>query len=316
MTPKRLTAYLMLLAVAAIWGFAVPVIKVTLQDFPPVLFLTYRFLVTSFILIPLFFILEKPKPFKSPKELSLVLISGLLGSSINLGLLFWGLNNTTALSASLLSSLAPLMVVITAVFALHEHVTKQEKIGITLAFGGTAAFIASSSIVATNAQTTLFGDLIILIANLALVAYVLITKRLLKDNFSAFYLTTSMFLTGFLTMLPLAIIFHGSPSNLINYTLNQNLLSHAGVWYMAVFSGALAYFLYQEGQKRIEAGEAIIFHYLVPFFTAPLSFIWLKEAVNLPMVISMIVIACGVSIAEFRKKAHPKREVLLRKIVN
>lgn len=307
MTPKRLTAYLMLLAVAAIWGFAVPVIKVTLQDFPPVLFLTYRFLITSLILVPLFFLFEKPKPFKSAKELSLVLISGLLGSSINLGLLFWGLDNTTSLSASLLSSLVPLMVVITAVFVLHEHVTRQEKIGITLAFGGMVTFIASSSIVATNTGRTLFGNLIILIANLALVAYVLITKRLLKNNFSAFYLTTSMFLIGLFTMLPLAIIFHGPLPNLISYTLNQNLFSHAGVWYMAVFSGALAYFLYQEGQKRIEAGEAIIFHYLVPFFTAPVAFIALKEAINLPMVISMIVIGCGVFIAEFRKRTHPKK---------
>lgn len=306
MTSNRTAAYLMLLAVAAIWGFAVPIIKVTLQDFPPVLFLTYRFLLTCLILIPLFFLLEKPKPLKSAKELSLVLLSGLLGSSINLGLLFWGLENTTSLSASLLSSLAPLMVVITAVFVLHEHVTKQEKIGITFALLGTIAFIASSSIIATDTQRTLFGDLIILIANLALVAYVLITKRLLQNNFSAFYLTTSMFLIGFITMLPLAIIFHGPPSHLINYTLNQNLLSHAGVWYMAIFSGGLAYFLYQQAQKKIEAGEAIIFHYLVPFFTAPLALIWLKEAINQPMVISMIVIGCGVFIAQFRKRARPK----------
>ncbi len=306
MTSKRTAAYLMLLAVAAIWGFAVPIIKITLEDFPPVLFLTYRFLITSLILVPLFFILEKPKPLKSIKELSLVLISGLLGSSINLGLLFWGLDNTTSLSASLLSSLAPLMVIITAVFVLHEHVSKQEKIGITFAFLGTIAFIASSSISSADTQRTLFGNIIILTANLALVAYILITKRLLKDNFSAFYLTTSMFLIGSITMLPLAIIFYGPLPNLISYTLNQNLLSHAGVWYMAIFSGALAYFLYQQGQKRIEAAEAIIFHYLVPFFTAPLAFIALKEAINLPMVISMIIIGCGVFIAEFRKRAHQK----------
>ncbi len=296
----------MLLAVAAIWGSAVPVIKVTLGNFPPVLFLTYRFLITSLILLPLFFILERPKKFKSIKELSLIFISGLLGSSINLGLLFWGLDNTTSLSASLLSSLSPLMVVIAAVFLLHEHVTKQEKIGVTLAFLGTIAFIASSSIVAQDTQRTLFGNLIILIANSALVVYVLITKSLLKESFSAFYLTASMFLIGLFTMLPLAIIFHGPPSNLISYTLNQSLFSHAGVWYMAIFSGALAYFLYQEGQKRIEAGEAIIFHYLVPFFTAPLAFIWLKEAINIPMIVSMIVIGCGVFIAEFRKRRHPK----------
>lgn len=306
MTSPRLTAYIMLLATAAIWGFAVPIIKVTLSDFPPVLFLTYRFLITSIILIPLFFFLEKPAVTKSPKELSLVIISGLLGSSVNLGLLFWGLNNTTSLSASLLSSLSPLMVVITAAIVLKERVLKLEKIGITLAFLGTVAFVISSSVIANGADRKIFGDLLILTANLALVAYVLLTKNLLKENFSAFYLTTSMFLIGFFTMLPLAIILHGSVPNLINYTINQKLLSHAGVWYMAIFSGALAYFLYQQGQKRIEAGEAIIFHYLVPFFTAPLSFIWLKEPISLPMVISMITIAIGVFIAEFRKRRQSK----------
>lgn len=301
MTPSRITAYIFLTAVAAIWGFAVPIIKVTLESFPPITFLAYRFFITSIILLPILFVVERPKLKIPKKETLMIIASGLLGSSINLGLLFWGLDNTTSLSASLLSSIVPLMTVIVAAFFLHEHVIKHEKIGMSLAFLATLTFIAVSSLTVADTTRTLFGDSLILISNFALVAYIIITKKLLKLGYSPFFLTSTMFAIGAVSMLPIALLEQGSITSLVNYIRLQNLGAQAGVWYMAIFSGAIAYYLYQQGQKRIEAGEAVIFNYLVPFFTAPLAFFWLKEAVNLPMIISIVIIGIGVFIAEYRK---------------
>jgi drug/metabolite transporter (DMT)-like permease len=82
----------------------------------------------------------------------------------------------------------------------------------------------------------------------------------------------------------------------------MKLQYHAGVWYMAILSGTLAYFLYVRGQKSIEVSEAALFNYLQPIFSIPLAVFWLQESLTPTFVIGAIIIACGVIIAEYKKK--------------
>ena len=87
MNPARLRAYLMLLVVAVIWGIASPVIKYTLGGFDPLTFLTYRFGISSIISIVIFLIIGFKLP-NNLKDTTLLIIYGLLASSISLALLF------------------------------------------------------------------------------------------------------------------------------------------------------------------------------------------------------------------------------------
>jgi drug/metabolite transporter (DMT)-like permease len=313
MSYSRITAYTLLVITAAIWGFAVPIFKVTFESFSPITFLFYRFLLTIVILLPILFIKEKPKlKIRFTKLTGLVILSGVLGS-VNIGLLVWGLDNTTSISASLLSSLAPLITVVSAALLLREHVTKYEKIGLIFAFVGTIVFVISSSLLTAETSRSLFAEIIILVANVALVAYVIITKRLLDEGYSALFLTTTMFILGFFLVLPLAFIEHQSLPKLSEAIFLPNIGAHLGIIYAAVFSGGIAYYLYQQGQKRIEASEAVVFNYLSPFFAVPLSLLWLKEQVNLPMFISILVIAIGVFIAEYKRSTRAKINRLSKK---
>ena len=111
-----------------------------------------------------------------------------------------------------------------------------------------------------------------------------------------------MFLLGFITLLPLALIQSGGVSSLINQLTNTPIKPHLGVWYMAILSGAVAYFLYQKAQKTIEASEATLFSYLSPLFAAPLAVFWLGETITPAFLIGGVIIAMGVFIAELKKK--------------
>jgi drug/metabolite transporter (DMT)-like permease len=73
---------------------------------------------------------------------------------------------------------------------------------------------------------------------------------------------------------------------------------------MAVFSGALAYFLYTKAQKTIEISEANLFTYLSPFFAAPLAFFWLHESVTPFLIVGSAVTASGILIAELKPHHH------------
>jgi drug/metabolite transporter (DMT)-like permease len=74
-----------------------------------------------------------------------------------------------------------------------------------------------------------------------------------------------------------------------------------GVFYMAVFSGLIAYTLYNYGLSKIEATEASVFYYLQPVFGIPLGVFLLSERITLVFVISALLISIGVYFVEKRK---------------
>jgi len=301
---ERIKSYTLLLIVAAIWGIAGPVIKYTLPDFPPMIFLTYRFLISTILMLPIVWAL-KPKFPKTPREIVMLTIAGLLGSSINLGLLFFGYDKSNVLDAAILGNTSPIFVILGGVLLLKEKVTKKEILGIIITFIGTVLIVIEPLFNGGYAKgSSLIGNLLIILANIAWVFYVVISKKELRHKIDILLMTAYMFSLGFLTTLPFALLQTKGVLNLLLIVSTAPLKAHLGVWYMAVLSGSLAYFLYQEGQKKIEASEATLFAYLSPLFAAPLAVFWLKEKLTVPFIIGTVVIVIGVFIAEYRKSRY------------
>lgn len=304
MSKNRITAYLMLFAVAAIWGAALPVIKFTLRDFPPLLFLTYRFFISCLILLPIFAIFDDRIPKFRSREMLMSVLAGFTGTTLNLGLLFLGIAKTTSIAAILIAATSPVFVVLAGHFFLKEKVSRQEMLGLVTAFLGAILITLGPSFEHDGQSVT--GNALVFASIFAWVIYVIITKKELGSKISPLFLTTTSFLVGFITLLPVAILKYGSLAGIVSTIADAPREAHLGVLYMAVISGALAYWLYQEGQKRIEAGEATIFGYLQPIFTAPLAFLWLGEKVTPLFVVGAGVIILGVTLAEWKRRRQKK----------
>src|SRR5258706_1984532 len=302
MNPARLRAYIQLLIVVVIWGIAPAVIKFGLNELPPFLFLTYRFLITSVVLLP-FYLVSKNKGLTLTK-LPLIILVSFLGTTLNLGLLFYGTNLTTSLDSSLITATAPIFVALIGVWFLKEHVTKREKIGIAITIAGTLLIAVQAFFEKGTAGTSnILGNLIIFASNFAFVAYLLFSKETLRKGVSPMTITFMMFLVGFLTTVPLALT-EVKITEIVPKLMTISFSAQLSVIFMALGSGALAYFLYQKAQKTIEASEAAIFTYLTPIVTAPLGVIWLHEQLTPIYVIGSVIIAVGVFLAEIKKKRH------------
>ncbi|MDP1710531.1 MAG: DMT family transporter [candidate division WWE3 bacterium] len=298
MSKPRLLAYLALLATAVIWGAAGPVIKFTLGGVSALNFLTYRFALSALIALALapFGGLKLPK---AKKPLALAILYGFLTSTVALGLLFLGLERTTVLDMTLLAVVGPLLIVGAGEVIFHERVTKREKLGIMIALSGTALTILEPIIRNGAALEQLAGNFLIVLYLIVSTASAVLVKDLMKMGVSALSLTNFSFIVGFFTILPLTI-FGGDLPHLISTITNLTLPYHAGVIFMSLLSGTLAYTLWARAQKTIEIGEAAIFSYLYPVFSAPLAVWWLKEKVTLPFVVGAVIIATGVLIAEYK----------------
>ncbi len=302
MNPARLRAYFELIIAVAIWGVAASVIKFGLTDLPPFVFLSYRYLITTLILLP-FFLATKEKHITFKNIGFLVLIS-FLGSTFNHGLLFYGTKFSTSLDSSLITATAPILVILAGFLFLKEHITHKEKIGIAVTLLGTLVIMLQSFFESgPHSSLSIFGNTLLFICNIAFAAYLILSKEIIREKVSPFTLTFMTFLVGFITTLPLTI-FEMKPANLLSTIVHLNLGTQLSVFYMAILSGALAYFLYQGAQKTIEASEASVFQYLQPVATAPVAVLWLGEKITIPMVVGSILVIIGVFLAEWKKKRY------------
>ena len=303
----RSRAYIDLLITSAVWGIAGPVIRYTVGYLPPAVFLTYRFAISAAVGLVLLSRDRLHLPKSLPDSLRIIVYC-LLSSTVSLGLLFLGYQKTSALTASVIDAIFPIMVSTVGVAFLHEHVTRREKLGLTVALGGTLLVIVEPLLTKQSIPTsTLEGNLLILASLVVGVVLSLMAKLIFRNtSVSPSSVTHLSFIIGFLTMLPLTFLLY-SPADLITSVSAAPAGAHLGVLYMALLSGTLAYTLWHRAQKTIEIGEVSIFTYTYPLFAAPLAILWLKEPVTPVFIISAAVITSGVLLAEVKKATFKRK---------
>lgn len=231
-------------------------------------------------------------------DMMLLIIYGVLASSVSLALLFFGLENTTVLDSSLITLSDPLLISIAGVYFLKERISKREKIGIGIAVLGTSLTVIEPLIQNGNGVLRLSGNLMIITYAIVVAGTAVLAKVLLRRGIEASTMTAFSFILGFITLLPFASLTNLYSLSSIHYSY------HIGVFYMAVISGSLGFYLSNKAQKSIEIGEQAIFGYMYPIFAAPLAVLWLGEKITPVFIIGAIIIAMGVAIAEIKKKRY------------
>ncbi len=305
MNPARLHAYIYLVITSFIWGIAAIVIKLTLKGIEPLAFLTYRFALSA-IIGSLFLLGNRSsviKLFKDKKILLTAIIYSLLATTIALGFLFIGLGKTTVLNLSLVDLTGPIMVAIFGVIFLKEHFTKQEKLGSIIAVTGALITLIGPSLLQDKFGSTLLGNLLIFLYVLTDATSSIFLKKLLRLEFSAFFLVNFSFIVAFIAIFPIAL-FKYSPVGLVHVVTTLPLPYHLGVWFMALASGTLGFYLRARAQKTIEIGEAGLFGYLISVFSAPLAILILNEKLTINLIVGAIIIIIGILIAETKKRLY------------
>lgn len=285
---NRNLAYLILLINSALWGFSAPIIKYSFGFVSPSLFLFYRFLIAAILFLPIFLIYKSRSSHKVDHFRAIFL--ALLGTPLVLLPLFYGLNMTSSIEASILESSSPILTILMCLFFLREKVCPKEWRGLALAVIGTLVIVLEPFITGHNhIQLSVEGNLLIILSNVIWTVFILLSKKIKVDPvYLCFY--------SFLVSIP--FFYFLSVSQGSSLALNPQALP--GILYMAVGGSIIGFWTYLEGQKRIEASEAAVFTYLKPAFAIPLSILWLKETFSPVAIVATILIVIGVYISEKR----------------
>lgn len=254
-----------------LWGTGFYFGKIALTEMPVANMVLFRFAFASIGLLP---IILWDRPHFTGSEWVWVLAASVLGVPVQYLLQFKGLSLTTVSHASLMVGTLPMLLAIAAVLFGGERLHFGGWIALAGSTSGAALIAISSNKSSGVGQASAHGDLLVVLSMFAAVAWILISKRLMRVH-SPVIVTAMVFWLGTVLLALLVIATSGLPA--LNYS--------ARAWIAVAEQGVLATtcttVLWNWGLKQVPASQAGIFVNLEPLVGAILGISLLHESLGL-----------------------------------
>jgi drug/metabolite transporter (DMT)-like permease len=169
------------LAMMAVWGCNFAVTKYILEQMGVGAFLFLRFLVMLALGAALLLIVYRrhlAQALPRREDLARFAAAGVLGHTLHVGVVMWGMNLSTAFSSSLVLTSSPLFTLLILAAMGVERLHARQVAGTLVAFAGIALFL-SDKFTRGLAQAG-FGDLALLAASAMFSLYTIISKPLVE----------------------------------------------------------------------------------------------------------------------------------------
>ena len=276
---------LIALSVPILLGFGFVIAKPAMQYFPPYLLMGLRFTIPALILVWWFPI---------PKGLFLDLFKvSFIGSTLQYGLTYTGLNIIDASSAVLLIQLEVPFGIIIAFFLLKEIPSIKNIIGLGIAFIG--VFILTG---APNLEGKFIGVLLTLSGAFTWSLGAVMAKPISK-KIGAFALMTWLCVFSGPILILVSVIFNGNP---MQYILSANFYSWLTVIYLGLFMQPAAYGAWYYVLSRYPVNKVMPVLLLLPMVGLITAIFLLGEEPPKQVFLGGTIIVFGVAMILFGKK--------------
>ena len=288
----RFAAWMVLLATLALWSGNWIVGRAVREDVAPGFATVCRQLIVLAILLPFTFASLKRK-FRGLTRADWRILAGLgfAGGGIHLGLQWLGLHYTTATSAVLYLSTAPIFVLLMAAAVLTERIGLAQWTGVAISFAGVAAIAAQGDPARLATLSFNRGDLMAL-ASMAMWGAYTVLLRLRRDALEVPELIVVVCGFGFLFMLPWLALEAGP--------FRLSAPAAAAIAYSAVASMLLAYAGWSYAVSRIGAVRAGATMHLMPAMGVALAALFLGEYPRWFHFAGVALILGGVALSSLR----------------
>ena len=283
----ELKDWILLTALAAIWGSAFMFIKISAVDFGPILLVTLRLLIAGLVFMP--FLLRKKKRSLFRAYLPAILIIAIVSNAIPFTMFAYASLGATSNMLGILNGTTAFLTTIIAYFWLKEAVTSKQIIGLLLGFVGVLILVNPS-----NGSTTLMASMCAMIGSLCYAFNAAYLQKYHSNSDKIVLIGWSMLFGGFF-MIPLASF------NLPNSMPDTN--SVLALFWLAVISTGVGYLAYVRLIDRIGAVKTVTLTYLLPVFSIIWGAIFLKEQITFFIFGGFIFVMMGMYFANTSNKS-------------
>ncbi|OGA29104.1 MAG: hypothetical protein A3F77_04685 [Betaproteobacteria bacterium RIFCSPLOWO2_12_FULL_67_28] len=288
----RFTAYLVLLATLVLWSGNWVVARAVRDDISPGIATAGRLVIVIALLAPFCWRgLREPLGSFTRRDWQVLAALGFTGGGLHLACQWLGLHYTTATSAVLYLSTAPVFILLLARPLLGERIASRQWLGVLISFVGVAVIGMQGELVTPSFNR---GDLLALLS-MAMWGSYTVVLRLRRDALDTPQYLTLLCAAGLVFMLPwIAWEFAGSAK------LALTPMGALGVLYSAIGSLLLAYAGWSYVVTRLGAARAGATMHLMPAIGVGLAALFLGETPRWYHFAGIALILTGVGLSTFK----------------
>lgn len=258
MQNHRLQAHTAVLLANIIFGLGVPVTKLLLDQWvSPMAYMATRCLGAAaiFWLISLFLPCEKV----APRDLTVIILGGLLGIVVSQTLTAWALTFTTPVYFSLIATLTPVATMLCAALFIGEKISVRGIAGVALGVAG-AMLMVFVGWQGGSGKNDILGIALTLLSMFTWAVYLIITRKV-SARYTAVTQMKWVFLASAIAVLPFSL------TDLQSATLYSAATQWSGLAEMAfivVFATVAGYFAIPFAMRYLKATTVSVYTNLQP----------------------------------------------------
>lgn len=258
MQNHRLQAHTAVLLANIIFGLGVPVTKLLLDQWvSPMAYMATRCLGAAaiFWLISLFLPREKV----APRDLTVIILGGLLGIVVSQTLTAWALTFTTPVYFSLIATLTPVATMLCAALFIGEKISVRGIAGVTLGVAG-AMLMVFVGWQGGSGKNDILGIALTLLSMLTWAVYLIITRKV-SARYTAVTQMKWVFLASAIAVLPFSLTdLQSAPL----YSAATQWSGLAEMAFIVVFATVAGYFAIPFAMRYLKATTVSVYTNLQP----------------------------------------------------
>ncbi len=306
-TSRRATAHprsespsadLLLLIAISLWALNYAVIKVGVSEISPLAFPVLRYGLGGLAMAAILYWREGSLRF-ARADLPLLLVSAVLGITLNQLCFVYSLVDTGASDVALLGASGPLITALLATAVGLERLGLRHWLGAVIGLGGVILIVAGGAN-ASLGRSPLVGDALALGATLCSSASVMPILPLMRRRYSPLRILTFEMLFGSLFLLPLAL-----PSLVTQDYARVGVSGWAALGYAVVLTGVVTNLLYFTAMREVGPSRAAMFGYLQSFLGVLFAVALLGERVTALQLAGGLIVIASVVLSRRRPEAAP-----------
>ena len=292
---KALVGNLACFAAYAIFGFNIISCKSIALDgniTPMALFCLRSFGATTLFWIWSLF--SAPREHIEKQDVWKVVVASFLGLFMTQISFLFAITKTTAIDASIMSTLSPIMALVISAIFIRERITWSGVAGIALSLVGVFILIFNCVSIRSGADSTsVWGILGMVVNTLSFASYVGIFKPLIQ-KYSVVTFMKWMFLFSSLMALPFAFsAFGASRLSAVPMDVMWQVL------FVVVCATFIAYFLIPIGQKRLRPVVVCMYTYVQPVIAMVIALALGLDTLTPLKVVASVLVFAGVGLVNF-----------------
>jgi drug/metabolite transporter (DMT)-like permease len=284
--------YLLLTLTSLFWAGNAVVGRAVADRIPPIALSQVRWVLALLILLPFAWRSLRQDARSIRAHVWRLAFLALTGIAAFNTMLYWSLHRTTAINATLMQSLGPLMIGLWSLLLFGESLTRRQLAGILVSLVGVAVVVSDGDVARLARLNLNIGDVVVIVA-MAIYALYSALLRTRPEIAPLSFLAVTVAL-GAAMLAPLTIVEHFSSGTA---SIRLAPATFAAIAYVAIFPSLIAYLCFNRGVQLIGANRSGPFLHLIPLFGALLAIVFLGERPGAHHGVGAALILGGVFIA-------------------